>query len=259
VLSDTFGKSGRHIVQGLLEGRSFDEIIDGLPSKRVKAKKEDIRNAIIANLSQVQTFLIGSMLDAIDSITSKIEDIESQISARISEREEDLKIAMSIPGMGFISASTILAEIGDFRDFASAEKLAAYCGLVPYVYQSAGKQHYGHITKHGSPHIRRMLVEVAHALARTRANSRLKRFYLRVKARRGHKIAIVTLARKVVCILYHLLINREMFQDNCANTKPKRTRQIGTSSPRCPSQDEMIQILTRAGYEVRMKMDSGGG
>lgn len=69
-----------------------------------------------------------------------------------------------MPGMGFISASTILAEIGDFRDFSSANKLAAYCGLVPSVYQSAGKLINGHITKHGSPHIRRIIVEVAHAI-----------------------------------------------------------------------------------------------
>lgn len=69
-----------------------------------------------------------------------------------------MKIALSIPGMEFISASTILAEIGDFRDFSSANKLAAYCGLVPSVYQSAGKLITGHITKHGSPHLRRIIM-----------------------------------------------------------------------------------------------------
>jgi transposase len=68
--------------------------------------------------------------------------------------------------MGIISASAILAEIGDFRDFSSPDKLAAYCGLVPSVYQSAGKLINGHITKHGSPHIRAMLTEVAHAIMR---------------------------------------------------------------------------------------------
>ena len=55
----------------------------------------------------------------------------------------------------------LLAEIGDFSDFSSANKLAAYCGLVPSVYQSAGKLINGHITKHGSPHIRRIIIEVA--------------------------------------------------------------------------------------------------
>ena len=75
-----------------------------------------------------------------------------------SSRKSELRIALSMPGMGLISASTILAEIGDFRDFSSPDKLAAYCGLVPSVYQSAGKLVNGHITKHGSPHIRSMIV-----------------------------------------------------------------------------------------------------
>jgi transposase len=259
VLSDTFGKSGRQIVEGLLEGTPFDEILEGLPSKRIRARKEEIRNVIMTNMSPVQTFLIRSMLDTIDSLTGQMEAIEGQISAQISERKEDLNIAMSIPGMEFISAATILAEIGDFRDFPSAEKLAAYCDIVPSVYQSAGKQHHGHITKHGSPHIRRMLVQVAHVITRTGTNSTLKRFYMRVRARKGAKIAIVALARKVLCILYHLLINREMFQEESLNSKPKRSRRVGSSSPTCLSLDDMIQTITRAGYEVRMKPDLGGG
>lgn len=70
----------------------------------------------------------------------------------------------------------------------SPEKLVAYCGLVPSVYQSAGKLINGHITKHGSPHIRAMLTEVAHAIMRSKQNSKLKKFFLRVNARRGVKI-----------------------------------------------------------------------
>jgi len=115
-----------------------------------------------------------------------------------------------MPGMGIISASTILAEIGDFRDFSSPDKLAAYCGLVPSVYQSAGKLINGHITKHGSPHIRAMIIEVAHAIIRSKQNSRLKKFFLRIKARRGTKIGVVALGRKVLCILFHLIISQEL-------------------------------------------------
>ncbi len=59
----------------------------------------------------------------------------------------------------------------------------------------------------------RMLVQVAHAISRTR-NSNLKRFFLRVQAKSGTKKAAVALARKVLCILHHLLINREMYEEN---------------------------------------------
>jgi transposase len=86
----------------------------------------------------------------------------------------------------------------DFRDFSSPDKLAAYCGLVPSVYQSAGKLINGHITKHGSPHIRSMIIEVAHAIIRTRQDTKLKKFFLRIKARRGTKIGVVALSRKVL-------------------------------------------------------------
>ncbi len=66
----------------------------------------------------------------------------------------DLKIAMSIPGIEFTSAVTILAEIGDYRDFGSPEQLASYFGIVPFVNQSADKLRTGCITKHGSKHLK---------------------------------------------------------------------------------------------------------
>ncbi len=140
-----------------------------------------------------------------------------------------MKIALSMPGMGSISASTILAEIGHFREFSSANKLAAYCGLVPSVYQSAGKLINGHITTNGSPHTRRILIEVAYAIILTKKLSKLKKFFLRIKARRGAKIGIVALARKVLCILYHLLIRREFYQDDLLS-KPRHIKNPWTAS-----------------------------
>jgi transposase len=249
VLSDVFGKSGRHIVDGLLNGMDLEEILESIPSRKVKAIKEEIRGTIQSNLSALQIFLIQSHLDMIDAITKQIVEIDAKISDQISSRNEDMRIALSMPGMGVVSASTILAEVGDFRDFSSPEKLAAYCGLVPSVYQSAGKQINGHITKHGSPHIRSMIIEVAHAIIRTKRNSRLKKFFLRVKARRGMKIGVVALARKVLCILYHLLISQETYQDDLLS-KPRSVRYSNVQSTSM-SLDEMIKTIIKAGYEVK--------
>ena len=117
---------------------SFEEIFKTIPAKNLKAKKEEIRDAIVANLSPVQIYLIGQLLDSVEFLTSQIALIDQQIQALVLRRNEDLKIAMSIPGMGSVSASTILAEIGDFNDFKTGDQLVSYCGLVPSVYQSAG-------------------------------------------------------------------------------------------------------------------------
>jgi transposase len=258
VLSDVFGKSGRHIVDGLLNGMGLEEILESIPSRKIRAIKEEIRGTIQANLSTMQIFLIQSHLNTIDAITKQIAEIDSKISYLISSRNEDMKIALSIPGMGFVSASTILAEIGDFRDFSSPDKLAAYCGLVPSVYQSAGKLINGHITKHGSPHIRSMIIEVAHAIIRTKRDSKLKKFFLRVKARRGTKIAVVALARKVLCILYHLLISHEFYQDGLLGKRRQITRPSECSTI-AMSLDEMIRTIVKAGYEVRRIEYTDGG
>lgn len=258
VLSDIFGKSGIHIIRGILNGSSIEDILEGIPSKKLKAKRTEIQDAIRVNMSPAQVSLISLLLDSVDTLNREIASIDKQIQALISVRQEDLKIAMSIPGMGFISASTILAEIGNFEDFRTGDKLAAYCGLVPSVYQSAGKLITGHITKRGSPHVRRMLIEVAHAISRTKADSKLKRFYFRIKSRHGAKVAIVALARKVVCILHHLIVNQEMFVDEAAN-KTKRAKP-GRSSPSSETTiAEAIQVLVRAGYAVQKRSEQGGG
>ncbi|MDD2836665.1 MAG: transposase, partial [Methanothrix sp.] len=164
----------------------------------------------------------------------------------------------SVPGVGLTSAATILAEMGDYRDFQNADKLAMYFGIVPSVYQSAGKLRTGKITKRGSKHMRRILVEVAKAISKTKKDLKLKRFFLRVLKRSGKKnIAAVALARKVLCIIYHLLMKREEYQEPEFNkTKPK--------IPSCVSPiskmdiEEMITTLSRAGYMVEKDLKGCG-
>ena len=163
VISDSFGKSGRYIIDRLLEGKTIDQIISGIPSKRIRKKEDELREAIKNGLDPVQVFLIKANLDVIDDISKKIKILEAEIAEKVKPFEDDLKIILSVPGVGFISAATIIAEMGDYRDFPSADKMAKYFGIVPSVYQSAGKLRTGKITKTGSKHMRRILVEVAKA------------------------------------------------------------------------------------------------
>lgn len=256
VLSDIFGKAGQSILSGLLEGRTIDDILKGVNLKRIKATAEEIREAIKGSLDFTQILLIRGSLEQMEAIQKRIDEICREIKSRIAYRKEDLKIAMSIPGVGFTSASTLLAEIGDITDFKKPEQLAAWAGLVPSVYQSAGKLITGSITKHGSRHIRWILVQVARVIARGR-NSKLKRFFLRVKSKKGSNVAVVALARKILCILHHLLTNREMYKEDGTNKKIKID--IGNEfSQREMDLEEMIKYIVRAGYEVR-KGSAGGG
>ena len=257
VLIDVFGKSGRYLLNSLLDGVELEEMIKGIPVKSVRKKANQIREAVRGSLETTQIILIRGGLEQIESIQRRIDELEGEIKNRIASRSADLKIAMSIPGIGFTSAVTILAEIGDFKDFAKAEQLAAWAGLVPAVYQSADKLVTGSITKHGSKHIRWILVEVAQAIARTN-KSVLKRFFRRVLAKKGYNVAAVALARKVLCILYHLLMNREMYQED----EVIKTKSVDIDPSSLPTKmgfEEMIRALVKAGYEIRKTTSGTGG
>jgi len=166
VLSDIFGKSGIKIINGLLEGKNIDEILKMITSKRI--------------------LMIRTYLELIEKIESEIEILNREIMNRMQKLKEDLEIAMSMTGMGFTSASTILAEIGNYKDFETAEQLASWSGLTPKVSQSADKLVTGSITKQGSKHMRRMLVQVAHAIAKSK-NSKLKSFFLHIASSPGEQ------------------------------------------------------------------------
>jgi transposase len=255
VVADIFGKSGLHILKGILDDRPIDEIIRSIPSGRVRKNADMIEEAIKNNLDPSQIFLIESGLELMGRVQDKINAIDSDLKSRMSSKQNDIKIAMSIPGIDFTSAATILAELGNYRDFRSPEQLASYFGIVPFVNQSADRLHNGCITKHGSPHLRWIMVQVAHAASK-KIGSKLRKFYLRVKARRGAKVAIVALARKILCILYHLLMNQEMYEEPGVAKKTVPVRLNQSSSQKEFTAQEMIDILRRSGYEVR-KIDHG--
>ncbi|MGA9097923.1 MAG: IS110 family transposase [Methanotrichaceae archaeon] len=256
VLSDVFGKTGRQILEGLINEISIDDIVQKLPSKRIKKSKEEIKEAIQAGLTPISMFLLQSHLDLIDDVDKKIEQIDIECRRLIQRRKTDLEIAMSMPGISFVSAVAILSEIGDYRNFKRGEQLAAFSGLDPSVHESAGKKYTGPITKKGSKYLRRMMVECAHALSNTKPRTRLKRFYLRVLAKKGKKVAIVALARKMLCILYHLLVNQEIYKDESLE-KPKLVKVKYSDVSNYPSLEEMIKIVGEAGYKVMRESPEG--
>lgn len=152
-----------------------------------------------------------------------------------------MEILISVPGIGELSAATLLAEIGDFKDFPTGDKLASWLGIVPNVYQSADKFYRGRITKRGSKVARWILTQIAQAAARTK-NSKMKEFYLRKKDSLGFGKTIIALARKIVTIIWHLITNDEMYEDDTGYKKNYfETRKVVESISF--SIDDRIKIL----------------
>ena len=122
-----------------------------------------------------------------------------------------VKRLLTITGVNLIVAAGLVAAIGDIRRFSDPQKLVSYVGLNPRVRQSGlGLAQHGRISKRGRAHARAMLVEAAWAAAK--APGPLRAFFLRIRARRGHQIAAVAVARKLAVLCWHLLTKETDYQ-----------------------------------------------
>jgi transposase len=242
-----FGANGRKMLASLVDGKNVDEILAGIKNKRIRKKEEALRKALSMGLDETSRYLLKNCLRYIQMFEEEITLIETEIMGMLVGKKEELGILMSIPGFGFVSSATILAEIGDVNDFPSGDHLASWCGLVPRINQSGVKMVNGSITKHGSKHVRRMLVQVAHVISMM--DNSLSRGFHRNAERKGVKKAAVALARKLLTIIHHLLVNKEKYVE--PGTKPKKVRLpvVKEHSPSL-SIEEMIALIRETGRAV---------
>lgn len=236
-MDDIFCKSGKYILNCLAEGKSTDEILDGIPSGKIRKKRDLIRTAICEGLDATSRMLVRDSLDLLDNLESKIEATSHEILNKIQKKSKDLAIVMSIPGIGFISGAVILAEIGNYNDFETPEKLAKWCGLNPGENESAGKKKKVGITKRGSKYIRTVLVQAAQTIANM-GKTKLSRFFMRLNEKKGRNVAIIAVARKLICLIHHLLMNQELYQEDQGVKKKSRSTKLGDEQS--PSQEESL-------------------
>lgn len=131
--------------------------------------------------------------------------------AQAAADDPEVKRLLTITGVNLIVAAGLKAAIGDVRRFSSAQKLVSYVGLNPRVRQSGlGLAQHGRISKQGRSHARAMLVEAAWAAAK--APGPLRAFFLRIRARRGHQVAAVAVARKLAVLCWHMLTKNADYQ-----------------------------------------------
>lgn len=144
------------------------------------------------------------------SLTASLARLDREIEA-IASTFVGYQGLTSIKGIGPRSAAVFLSTIGNVGEFASADKLAAYFGMVPRVSQSNETDHRGRITKRGNKLARTTLVQCT--LIATRYSPYLKTYYDRIRQRRGSDKAIIATARKLLAIIYDTLTNKWVFTD----------------------------------------------
>jgi transposase len=156
-------------------------------------------------LPAVQRAIVTDCLALIDAISPLVARLERDLLAQ-ARPDPRVQALQSLPGIGPITAMTLVAEIGDITRFPTARKLCAWAGLTPAVRNSDRKVRHGHITKMGSPWVRFVLQEAAQ---RAKTRPPFAAFYATTAARRGKHIATVAVARKLLARCFHVLTEPE--------------------------------------------------
>jgi transposase len=153
--------------------------------------------------------LITLLLESVEEADAHVDVLTARLH-ELLDGDPDMCLLMSIPGVGFITASTLTAEVGDWSRFSSARQLSAYFGIIPSVRASGSVARYGHITRAGSPHARRAIVEAAHTARKLPGP--VRHHYLSLVKRRGKKVALVAAARVLLELSWTLLHKKEVYQ-----------------------------------------------
>jgi transposase len=245
VATDILGKSGRAMLEALVQGTTDGAALAQLARGRLREKLPQLEKALAGQFGAQQRFLIAQQLAHIDFLDAALERLSAEIGARLRPFESELERLQTIPGVGRRTAEVRVAEIGtDLRRFPSARHLAAWAGLCPGNDESAGKRRSGR-TRKGSPWLRTALVEAARAAARSK-DTYLAAQYRRLAARRGAKRAAVAVAHSLLVIVYVLLTRKqEGYQDLGTNYFDERDRQA--------VQRRLVRRLEALGYTVALQ------
>ena len=164
------------------------------------AKLKELAKDSIGHHNDNSDLLISTYVSTINHFNEKIDPIDKQISTIIKELNPRM---LSIPGLGEISAATILSEYGDIKNFSSPNKMLAFAGLEPSIIQSGTLENNGKMVKHGSGHLRYAIMNIAMSILKYSPT-----FYDYYQKKRSegicHRVALSHVCKKLIRVIYIL-------------------------------------------------------
>lgn len=183
--------------------RDFDSlrsISHGKFSYAKFAKLKELAKNSVGHHDNNSDLLISTYVSIINNFNDKIDPIDKQISTIIKELNPRM---LSIPGLGEISAATILSEYGDISNFSSSNKMLAFAGLEPSIIQSGTIVHNGKMVKHGSGHLRYSLMNIS--LTILKFSPTFYDYYLKKRSEgKCHRVALSHVCKKLIRVIYSL-------------------------------------------------------
>jgi len=223
VISNIVGLSGRRMVEALIDGQTDPEALAALADGRLKATPAELQASLRGRITAHHRFLLRLHLDQCDALDAAIARIDKEVDDNVEPFRVAIEMLATIPGVSSLSAEVIVSEIGiDMSRFPTEGHLISWAGLCSKNDESAGKRRSRRMKK-GAPWLKTTLIQCAWAATRTKGTY-LHAQYLRLRSRRGPKIAIGGVAASILTAAYHMLKNGTVYQDLGANHFDNRTK-----------------------------------
>jgi len=251
VLTDPFGRTSTDIMAHLLSSQSYDEeFCKSLIRKSAKVKTEKILDSIRhSKIEPDQHLKMRLAYGHINELNEKIVLVEAEIFNRLQPHYNKVRFLSSqLPGITELSAALILCEIGfDLSPFDDQRHFISWAGLSPASNESANKKKSVRISKAGK-YLKPLLVQCALAAVKSKSQPYFAIKYAAIKRRRGHKKAIIAIARMMLVCIYKMLSTGECFNPTDIDmvfsfAKPKEKRVVITV-------DSALDYLISQGYDV---------
>lgn len=246
VFSDVFGKASSNIVSYMLDNPNEKLTnVSSFRTKHMKATDEQILAAVDGEMCAQQAEKLRIIRSHLDNLELCKLNLESVILSTAGKYLPQLNLVLTVPGIQTFSAISIISEIGvDMSVFPTSKHLCSWAGLTPQNNESAGKKKTTRISRAGV-YIKPLLVQCANAAIKSKKHPEVRNRYLALKKRRGHKKAIIAVARMLLTAIYNILKKNEPYNSELythSNNTPPEHRTV--------SVEEAIFILQRQGYIV---------
>lgn len=214
---------------------------------RCKTPIEEIQAAVDGAISEEQAVKLRQCLNHIDELEKHKSEIEREIF-RLSEKyEAALDLMRTVPGFDKnpLTAIQVLSEIGgDMSVFPTAKHLVSWAGCCPRNDQSNQKIKSTRISRAGS-YFKPVLVQVANALIKSKKHPEFVSRYRRIKARRGHKKAIIAICRMLLTAIWHILSDLKPYTpEGFLEQRPVKENKVLTTS-------QALNLLKQRGYTIK--------
>jgi transposase len=244
VLSDVLGASGQAMLAAIVAGESDPEKLARLAQGTARRKHGELVEALRGRITPHHRTMIKLHLDLVAALRQALSEIDAALGKTLTPIKERARLLTTMPGISDLVAQVVVAEIGvDMTRFPNPAHLISWAGLCPRNDESAGKRRSTRVRKSGT-WLKTTLVTAAWAAVRVKT-SYLHSQFLRLKARRGAKKAILAVAASMLTAVYYMLRDGLEYRDLGPQHLDQRQRNNAIK--------RLIRRLQDLGYELALQ------